>query len=142
MSYDLILVSFTMKRDGQPRGDEMSIIQEILAPYCYGGSRPAQEVTTGTDLESPKGDWDGAWITGLDNTGLGINRPPLWDLEFIKLLYTICCRADCFIYEPCSNEISVFTAAQDIYWRADGKTTVIWVHSPEELSSAYNDSAF
>ena len=141
MSYDLILVSFALARDGHPRGDEMSIIQEILAPYCYGGPCPPQEMTTGTDLESPREDWGAAYITGLDNDGLGINRPPVWDMEFLELLCNICCRADCFICEPCSGDFFVFTAEQDTYWRADGKQTVIWVHSPEELDAAYNESA-
>ena len=134
MSYDLCMLSFTYEKTGSPRGDEGRIMRKALAPYCRGGMLPPEEVTSGVGLQahSSVDEWGGAWITGISNTSLGVNRPPLHDPEFVTIIYDIACRADCYFIEPTDDIFVTVSDEQYAYWQ-ERQEKVVLVRSTEEF---------
>ncbi len=138
MSYDLMMVSFTYLRDNTPRGDEASIMRHHLAPYCDRGPCLPQDVESGMSLVSPTEEWGSPWVTGLDDQSLGVNRPPLWDLEFVTLIFSIAREADCFFLEVGKGVYIVVNDDQYDHLQARGWSPLVLARSPQELSDAYH----
>ena len=129
----------------------------MLSPYRKGGVGEGL-VSPGDDdghwsgaaLVSPAGDdsWSGAWIVGdIDENDLCVNRPPLGDPVFVELVYQMAVRADCFVAEPASGDLLVFTNEQEECLRdpqrrkpiaGSDPCAVVRFRSPQELFACYN----
>jgi hypothetical protein len=142
MSYDLFVDTFTADGTRKPTGNECAIFRDELVRFL---DPPLDEWSEPID-----DDWEwagigrdgegGDLIGGLEDTGFSINRPPLYDKDFVDAIFRICIRANCCIMEPATAVMIVFNQEQEDYYRNKDPELTKRINSAKELNLFYGNT--